>query len=144
MSITARVGAELAQRGIANVADLAKVVPGLTFAPSLNNTPVYSLRGIGFNDSGFGSAPAVAVYIDASPLPFLVMAEAAALDLERIEVLKGPRGTLYGENSTGCAINYIAAKPTTIFEAGGQVSVERFGQHSVESFVCGTSSPTLT
>src|SRR3546814_3761105 len=68
MSITALGGAELAQRGIANVADLAKVVPGLTFAPSLNNTPVYSLRGIGFNDSGFGSAPAVAVYIDESPL----------------------------------------------------------------------------
>src|SRR3546814_18274984 len=60
----------------------------LTFAPSLNNTPVYSLRGIGFNDSGFGSAPAVAVYIDESPLPFPVMTEAAALDLERIEVLK--------------------------------------------------------
>ncbi|EPR15237.1 TonB-denpendent receptor [Sphingobium indicum IP26] len=143
MSITALGGAELTQRGIANVADLAKVVPGLTFAPSLNNTPVYSLRGIGFNDSGFGSAPAVAVYIDESPLPFPVMTEAAALDLERIEVLKGPQGTLYGQNSTGGAINYIAAKPTPIFEAGGQVSVERFGKTSVEGFVSGPISSTL-
>src|SRR3546814_14930929 len=77
---------------------------------------------------------------DESPLPFPVMTEAAALDLERIEVLKGPQGTLYGQNSTGGAINYIAAKPTPIFEAGGQVSVERFGKTSVGGFVSGPIS----
>src|SRR3546814_16099149 len=80
---------------------------------------------------------------DESPLPIPVITEAAALDLERIEVLKGPQGTLYGQNSTGGAINYIAAKPTPIFEAGGQVSVERFGKTSVEGFVSGPISSTL-
>ena len=52
----------------------------------------------------------------ATPLAFPAMTQVGVIDLERVEVLKGPQGTLYGENSTGGAINYIAARPTQSFD----------------------------
>ncbi len=144
MSVAAFKGDDLSKRGITRTADLDKVVPGFTFAESPTLTPVYSLRGIGFYDSSLASSPAVSVYVDQVPVPFPIMTEGAALDLERVEVLKGPQGTLFGQNSTGGAINYIAAKPTTHFEAGGDLSYERFGRLDASGFVSGPITDTLT
>src|SRR5580704_9119993 len=108
MSISAVSGDELAKIGVTDVSDLGKVVPGFTYTNSVYSTPVYTLRGIGFNDYSMGSEPAVSVYVDEAPLPYSIMTKGAALDLERVEVLKGPQGTLFGENTTGGAINFIA------------------------------------
>ena len=143
MSINALRGDELATRGALDTADLVKVVPGLTYQPSVQATPVYTLRGVGFYDASLSSSPAVSVYVDEVPLPFPVMTTAAALDVERVEVLKGPQGTLFGENSTGGAINYIAAKPTSTFAAGSNLSVGRFGRIDGEGYVSGPLSDTL-
>jgi iron complex outermembrane receptor protein len=143
MSITAITGDVLAQQGIRDTADLAKIVPGFTSASSNLDTPVYTLRGIGLYDSGLGSSPTVSVYVDQIPLPFPVMTIAANLDLERVEVLEGPQGILFGQNSTGGAINYIAAKPTQSFATGGDVTYERFGKVDVDGFVSGPLSDTV-
>lgn len=137
MSINAITGDALTARGIVDTAGLAKVVPGLTFAQSNTQTPVYTLRGIGFFDNSLASSPTVSIYTDEVPLPFPIMTQGSALDLERVEVLKGPQGTLFGQNSTGGAINYIAAKPTDHFLAGGDLSVARFGQVEADGFVSG-------
>ncbi|MGH9563045.1 MAG: TonB-dependent receptor plug domain-containing protein, partial [Terracidiphilus sp.] len=104
---------ELAERKITTLSDIAEAVPGLSFAQSSINTPILTLRGVGFNQQALGSYPAVSVYIDQAPLPFPVYASHSAYDLQQIEVLKGPQGTTFGENATGGAINYIAAKPTS-------------------------------
>src|SRR5213079_580951 len=111
LSITAATADQLAKAGVNNPADLEKVVPGFTYQPSSFGTPVFTIRGIGFFDTAVAVAPAVTVYVDQVPLPYLAMTQGASLDLERVEVLKGPQGTLFGQNSTGGAINYIAAKP---------------------------------
>lgn len=144
LSMTVASGEALIQRGISSTSDLAKIVPGLTAQPSPFNTPVYTMRGVGFYESTLSATPTVAVYTDEVPLPFSAMTKAAALDLERVEVLKGPQGTLFGQNTTGGAINYIAAKPTQSFSAGADLSYGRFSTADVQGFVSGPLADGLT
>src|SRR5487761_286587 len=143
MSVTALTGGQLAERGVTQVADLDRVVPGFTYRPSNFGTPVYSIRGIGFFENTVTVAPAVSVYVDQVPLPYSVMTEGAPLDIERVEVLKGPQGTLFGQNSTGGAINYIAAKPTNTFATGGNVGYGNYNAEHAEGFVSGPITDTL-
>ncbi len=137
MSISAATGEQLSERGIRSVADLSKLVPGLTFQPSDYGSPVYTIRGIGLKDLAVAVAPTVSVYVDQVPLPYSVMTPGASLDLERVEVLKGPQGTLFGQNSTGGAINYIAAKPTDTLKGGAELTYGRFDQFDAQAFVSG-------
>jgi outer membrane receptor protein involved in Fe transport len=137
LSITAATGDQLIKQGVNDPADLEKVVPGFTYRLSQNGTPVFQIRGVGFYDEQVAVAPAVTIYIDQVPLPYGRMTEGASLDLERVEVLKGPQGTLFGQNSTGGAVNYIAAKPTSSFAAGGDLAYGRFNEVDVGGFVSG-------
>src|SRR3546814_4119303 len=100
MAITAISGDSLREKGITDIQGLVKVTPGLSYTDSGQGTPVFSLRGVGFFETSIGARPTVSVYTDEVPLPFSVMAQGAAFDLERVEVLKGPQGTLFGSNST--------------------------------------------
>lgn len=143
LAVTAIGGDALKTRQISSLADIAQSVPGLTFSNSASNTPVYTLRGVGFNDTTLGSYPDVSVYMDEAPLPFPVMTKLVGFDLARLEVLKGPQGTLFGNNATGGAINYIAAKPTKTFEAGGTISYGRFNAVDGEAYVSGPITDTL-
>ncbi len=143
MSITAISGDDLIARGINSTADLVRMVPGLTFTQSQVSTPVYSLRGVGFYDSTLSASPAVSVYVDEVPLPFAIMTAGASLDISRVEVLKGPQGTLYGQNATGGAINYISAKPSDMLEAGIDATLGRFGAYDIAGFVSAPVTGTL-
>jgi iron complex outermembrane recepter protein len=144
VTMTVTTGSELVSKGISSTADLAKIVPGFSAQPSPINTPVYTMRGVGFFDYSLAATPTVAIYDDEVPLPFGAMTKAAGLDVERVEVLKGPQGTLFGQNTTGGAINYIAAKPTNTFKAGADLSYGRFNSADVQGFVSGPISDTLT
>ncbi|WP_374414365.1 TonB-dependent receptor [Novosphingobium colocasiae] len=137
LTITAIGGAALQERGITSLADVASAIPGLAFAPSNTGTPILTLRGVGFNESSLGVYPAVSVYVDQVPQPFPALASHSAFDVQRIEVLKGPQGTLFGQNSTGGAINYIANKPTDTFQAGGDISYGRFNAIEANAFLSG-------
>ncbi|RYE01016.1 MAG: TonB-dependent receptor [Sphingomonadales bacterium] len=143
MSITAISGEALADKGITSVQDLVKITPGLSYAESGLGTPVYSLRGVGFFETSIGARPTVSVYSDEAPLPFSVMAQGAAFDLERVEILKGPQGTLFGQNSTGGAINYIAAKPKDVWGGGMTMSYARFNAADIQGYVTGPLSSNL-
>lgn len=143
VSITAATGAQLANAGVSAPSDLVKIVPGFTYRPSDYGTPVFYVRGVGFNDVAIAVAPAVSVYVDQVPLPYLVMTSGASIDLERVEALKGPQGTLFGQNSTGGAINFIAAKPTNQFKAGADFTYGRFNQADIQAFVSGPISENL-
>jgi len=137
MSITAASSDQLAARGILNVTNLPKLVPGLTVQQSAFNSTSYTLRGIGFFNSELASPPAVSIYVDEIPVSFPSMTRFVAIDLERVEVLKGPQGTLYGQNSTGGAVNYIAAKPTSTLTGEADVSYGRFNTVDFARFISG-------
>ncbi|SES12900.1 TonB-dependent receptor [Sphingobium sp. YR768] len=143
MAISALGAEQLTSKGISDVSDLARVVPGFNFSSSQKGAPIYTLRGVGFYEESLGASPAVSVYVDEVGYAFPIMAKAATMDLERVEVLKGPQGTLFGQNSTGGAINYIAAKPTSILKAGINASVARFGRFSTDGFISGPITDTL-
>ena len=143
MTITAATGQQLQAVGVTNIATLTKAVAGLTIAADREGLPTFSIRGIGFVAAQLSAAPTVSVYVDEAPLPYPALTGGVALDLERVEVLKGPQGTLFGNNSTGGSINFIAAKPTSILSAGVRSSIDRFGQFDVEGFVSGPVADTL-
>jgi iron complex outermembrane receptor protein len=143
ISIVAASGEDLKERGIDSVQDLARLVPGLTVQNSAFNSISYTLRGVGFFNSDLATPPTVSVYVDEAPLPYPAMTKLAAFDLERVEVLKGPQGILYGQNATGGAVNYIAAKPTDKFDAGADLGYGRFNRTEGDGFVSGPLSDTL-
>ncbi|MGE0830990.1 MAG: TonB-dependent receptor [Hyphomonadaceae bacterium] len=137
MSITAMTGEALEEQGITQVRDLERVATGFSYVEGSFSMPVYSLRGVGFNDSTLGSRPTVSVYVDETPLPFAIMTRGAALDVQRVEVLKGPQGTLFGQNATGGAINYVAARPGDEVETGLDLELGNYGAVNVGGFVSG-------
>jgi iron complex outermembrane recepter protein len=144
MSITVATGDTLQARGIASVDDLTRLVPGLTIQNSSFNSTSFTLRGVGFFNSDLATPGAVTVYVDEAPLPYPAMTKLAAFDLTRVEVLKGPQGTLFGENATGGAVNYIAAKPTATLSEGLDASYGNFDRAQVGGFVSGPISDQLS
>ena len=143
IAISAFSGKDLEALGVTDTRDLNNLVPGFSYGESGYNTPVYSLRGVGFNEASQTASATVGVYVDEINLPFAIMSKGANLDIERLEVLKGPQGTLYGRNTTGGAINYIAKKPTDHFETGLDVSLARFLTTDAEGYVSGPLSGTI-
>jgi len=143
LTIKALGGVQLEQQHIVSLEDLATAVPGLTFTQTDSNTPVYTLRGIGFYDTTLGAYPSVSVYLDQAPLPFPVLTQLTLFDIERVEVLKGPQGTLFGNNATGGAINYIAAKPTENLQAGVSLDDARFDTFTTDAYISGPLTQNL-
>lgn len=144
LSISTVDAGMLERRDISDPSDLAKVVPGLNVANAGNGaTLVYTLRGVGFNASFLGATSAVAVYQDEVALPYPAMTGDVGLDLERVEVLKGPQGTLFGQNSTAGAINYIAHKPTDQWSGYVRGNYGRFNWWNIDAAAGGPLTDTL-
>src|SRR3981189_2205712 len=141
LTIKALGSQQIQQEHITSPLDLAAAVPGLSFTQTEQATPVYTLRGIGFYDASLAAFPAVTVYMDQAPLPLPVETTLELFDLERVEVLKAPQGTPFGNNATGGAINYIAAKPTEDPRAGLSVGYGRFETYDVDGYVSGPLAP---
>ncbi|MDB5970307.1 MAG: TonB dependent receptor [Hydrocarboniphaga sp.] len=143
MAITALSADALADLGVRDVGDLSKVEPSFTVSRAAYGTPVYSIRGVGYNEQSLAASPTVSVYVDEVPYAYPELTKAASLDIERVEVLKGPQGTLFGQNATGGAINYIAAKPTDTFESGVEFTYASFDATNLNGFFSGPLSDTL-
>jgi iron complex outermembrane receptor protein len=98
--------------------DIAEQTPGLLakYGPNGLATVGFYLRGVGINDFTGTVDPSVGIYVDEVFQPTPDMLNFAVYDIERVEVLRGPQGTLYGRNSTGGAINFLTARPTEELE----------------------------
>jgi iron complex outermembrane receptor protein len=105
-AVTALSSTVLESARVRSVDDVAQLVPNVTFAKA-NNEQQISIRGVGVDNAFFTAEAGVAVYVDGIYLGRPSIATAALSDLERIEVVRGPQGTLYGRNATGGAVNII-------------------------------------
>ena len=144
ISIQAATGTALKELGISDASDLYKVVTGFNSNVTYYGTTVYTIRGVGFQDTALASGPTVSIYLDEMPLPFSAMTNGLTLDLQRVEALKGPQGTLFGQNATGGAVNYIANKPTDHLEYGADGSFGRFDTRDINGYVSGPITDTLS
>ncbi|WP_198351106.1 TonB-dependent receptor [Flavisphingomonas formosensis] len=114
IAISAVPAQALAQSGIRSTQDLAQSVAGLNVTRTTEAT-VFTLRGIGTQGGSTGQDSAVATFVDGVYMPSMAGATFALNNIERIEVLKGPQGTLYGRNATGGAVNVITKTPKQDF-----------------------------
>ncbi|RYY92790.1 MAG: TonB-dependent receptor, partial [Alphaproteobacteria bacterium] len=113
VAVTAITSEAKEELGIISVTDLTNVTPGLSYTPGNERI---TLRGIGRQTNGFGADPGVANYNDGVYTAFAVLAGKDPILIDRVEVLRGPQGTLYGRNSIGGAINTISKRPSDNFE----------------------------
>ena len=121
IAITAMTAEEFA--GTTDATDLSKRIPAIQIAPSQAQEPFVYLRGVGSLSGNSMTEPAVIFSLDGVPLARTYQAAGQFFDLERIEVLKGPQGTLYGRNATGGAINLIPRRPE-LHDFGGEAGIE--------------------
>ena len=132
ISITAFTGQMLEDFGIRNQEDLQKFIPAAVIEPY-----DMAIRGVGRNFRALGGDPGIATYLNGvySEDFGIASTEGGLFDIERIEVLRGPQGTLYGRNAIGGAVNFINKLPTNEFEGeakivGGNYDLkEEYGMH---------------
>ncbi len=136
LAVTAFDERTLDATGIKDVRDLGALTPNLLVTQNASFSQVY-IRGIGSNNVFGGSDPSSTIHLDgiylARPASYLTN----FLDVERIEVLRGPQGTLYGRNSVGGTINVISRKPGNTFEAKGQFTYGNYDFFRLEGYVSG-------
>ncbi len=118
ISITAFTGQMLEDFGIRNAEDLQNMIPAAVIQPY-----DMAIRGIGRNFRNLGGDPGIATYSNSvySEDFGIASSEGGLFDIERVEVLRGPQGTLYGRNAIGGAVNFINKKPTNEFEGEAKV-----------------------
>jgi iron complex outermembrane recepter protein len=144
VAISVLSGDELAARGVRKVNALQNEVPSLEIEPAFGGGQAqFRLRGVGFQDYATNNAGAVTVYVDEVAYPLPVQTQGLLFDLDRVEVLRGPQGTLYGRNTTGGAVNFITRAPTKRFEAAGLLGIGSYGAVEAEGYASGPLSDTL-
>lgn len=146
VSITAFSGDQLKALGITNAADLVLHTPGLSaispFGPGSN--VAFGLRGVGLNDFSESNEAPVAAYVDGVYNATLAGIGFQLFDIERVEVLRGPQGTLYGRNTTGGLVHFITNKPSQDNSASLEFTAGEYGQYRTEGVANGGLTDKLS
>lgn len=122
---------------VTDVKDLSIVAPSFTVTQGYHGVPIYTLRGIGFNTINLSSTSTVGSYVDDVAYAYPFMLSGPIFDIQRVEVLKGPQGTLYGRNSTAGLVGFVTNAPSREFEASGTVEVGNYETLNFETAVSG-------
>ena len=143
-SISAFDGQALKELRVTQAEDLTKLTPGLTLrSTGVSADPLLTVRGIGMNNGETNQNPAVTAYLNEIALPSHAFLGFPIFDMERVEVLKGPQGTLYGRNTTGGAINFITRRPKQELEANFRADYGNYNLLEIEGGVSGGLTETL-
>ncbi|SFS11626.1 TonB-dependent receptor [Sphingomonas jatrophae] len=128
LAVSALTAEVLQNRRVADISDISAAAPNLTttITPSSTTNIAVHIRGIGESDPVLTVDSPVGIYVDGVVIGRTAGAVFDLVDLERVEVLRGPQGTLYGRNTTGGAVNFITAKPASKFKASQILSYGRF------------------
>lgn len=138
-ALTVLTGKEVSERGIVTVNQLQTEVPSLEIEPAFGSgQPQFRIRGVGFQDYAANNSPTVGVYVDEVAYPLPIMTQGLLFDLSRVEVLRGPQGTLYGRNTTGGAVNFVTNRPTREFAAGATIDYGSFNALNAQGYVSGS------
>jgi len=144
-TINAFSGEQLERLRFDDIDDVASLTPNVDIKQAIaGNNSVITIRGVGLNDFSSNNTGSVGVYVDDVFLAATASLEFATFDTERLEVLKGPQGTLYGRNSTGGAVNIISRKPEDVFGGYASVSAGNFGRVDGEGAVTGPITENLS
>lgn len=135
-SITAVAGDDLGAGGIKDVASLASAIPNLSVGDQFGVNRIF-IRGIGLTSIDLGADGGVAFLQDGAQIARPAAQLSGFYDLERVEVLRGPQGTLYGRGATAGAINLITKRPTDELDAYAQLTYGNYNSLSVEGAVGG-------
>ncbi len=139
VSVTAYTGESIQKLGLENSVSLAAQTPGLNVGTPVGegNNPSFTLRGVGLNDFNDNNEGPIAVYTDEvynAALPGLTF---QLFDVERVEVLRGPQGTLYGRNATGGLLHFVSKRGGDEFEGDLRAQYGRFNAIEIEAGVGG-------
>ena len=138
VAITAIGGQQLQSQGVTGFEDLGTAVPSLRFGAGVTGGQnVITMRGLGSQNTTPGGDSPVAYNVDGVYLQQTTAVDPEFYDLDRIEVLRGPQGTLYGRNSVGGSINVILHKPTEAFAASGDVAYGAYNARTFRGFING-------
>ena len=145
LAVTAFAGDEIKELRLSQPIDLAAQTPGLDIKNAFGKAnPIFTIRGVGLNDYHSNNNPSTAVHIDEVYLGSSAFLSFQMFDIERVEVLKGPQGTLYGRNSTAGAVNFIPVRPSRDFNAHIDASYGNYNTFDIEAAVGGALSDTIS
>ena len=137
-------GDELADKAITNVTGLQNAIPSLQVEPAFGGgQPQFRIRGVGFLDYTSNNASPIGVSLDDVAFALPIQTAGQLFDVNRIEVLRGPQGTLYGRNTTGGQINFISNRPTADTHAGLTVEYGSHNEVNAEGYVSGSIAEGL-
>ncbi|MGZ8346734.1 MAG: TonB-dependent receptor [Allosphingosinicella sp.] len=136
LAVTAVDAQRLQDAQVNNLQDLQAIVPTVNFGADFNQAKIF-IRGVGANTSTTGNSTGVALHVDGAVVARAEAQLTSLFDLERVEVLRGPQGTLYGRNATGGSINLITARPTDAFEGYGRLTYGNYDAFITEAAISG-------
>ncbi len=137
MAVAAFTGDQLRQQGVLDLKNLSERTPGLFIGEQKPGEAQIFVRGVGSNDDGASADQSVPLYIDEVYIPRTASQSADLFDLERVEVLRGPQGTLFGRNASGGAIHLITKKPSETPEARVEASFGNLNAVDLQAYVSG-------
>lgn len=136
LAVSAVHGERLSDGQISDPGDMQAMIPNFSVGSDFGQAKIF-IRGIGLNSSFAGIDPSVALHLDGAVVSQSYAQLGVFFDLERVEVLRGPQGTLYGRNATGGSVNLISKKPTDEFEGYANVTIGNYDRLNVEGAVGG-------
>ncbi len=145
IAVSAFGSEQLKELGTSQPVELSAQTPNLTTKNAAGNTaPIFAIRGISLNDFASNGTQPVGVYVDEVYLSNNSQLSFQMFDTERVEVLKGPQGTLYGRNTTAGAVNFISRKPTEDFEANLEATIGDYDLYKTEGYISGEITEGLS